>query len=67
MEKLMGERQAQSQEESTMEREIVGQTRKTKAFPVLSCAESRVRTEPQLLRKRLGVDLWKRFLGSGRY
>lgn len=50
-----------------MEGEIVGQTRKTKAFPVLSCAESRVGTEPQLLHEGLGVDLWKIFLGSGRY
>lgn len=50
-----------------MEGEIVGQTRKTKAFLILSYAESTVRTKLQLLLEGLGVDLWKRFLGSRRY
>lgn len=50
-----------------MEGEIVGQTGKMKAFPILSYAESRVRTKLQLLHEGLGIDLWKRFLGSRRY
>ena len=53
--------------ESTMEGETVGQTRKMKAFLILGYAESRVRTKLQLLHEGLGIDLWKRFLGSRRY
>ena len=50
-----------------MEGETVGQTRKMKAFLILGYAESRVRTKLQLLHEGLGIDLWKRFLGSRRY